>query len=95
MIFRDAPCIESRKNRLEEAYRVLDKYLQERNPWVTGKTMTIADFSIASTVSTALVNNGSSLRINKSFLQSEFNTFVTFASRSYKTAGRLLHSTSR
>lgn len=53
MIFRDAPCNESRKKYLEEAYQFLDKYLEEINPWVTGNRMTIADFSVATTVNTA------------------------------------------
>jgi glutathione S-transferase len=41
--------------KLEEAFQILDKYLEGRN-WVTGKHLTIADFTVLSSVASAEVS---------------------------------------
>lgn len=44
----------SKKKKLEEAFGFLDKYLDLSLPWVAGADITLADFSIVATVSTAV-----------------------------------------
>lgn len=41
--------------KLEEAFQILDKYLEGQN-WVTGKHLTIADFTIVSSVASIEVS---------------------------------------
>jgi glutathione S-transferase len=41
--------------KLDEAFQILDKYLEGQN-WVAGKHLTIADFSLASSVASAEVS---------------------------------------
>jgi glutathione S-transferase len=44
-----------RLTKLQEAFQILDKYLEGQN-WVAGKHLTIADFSIAASVASVEVS---------------------------------------
>ena len=54
-MFGGAPFDEAKLKKLEEAYEYLDKFLDGQD-WAAGSEMTLADISLASSVSTAEVN---------------------------------------
>lgn len=55
MIFGGAPLDEEKKKKLDEAFEILEQFL-EKTKWVAGDSITLADISIAVTVSTAEVS---------------------------------------
>ncbi|CAB3364247.1 Hypothetical predicted protein [Cloeon dipterum] len=55
VMFGGAPFDEAKLKKLEEAYEYLDKFLDGQD-WAAGSEMTLADISLASSVSTAEVN---------------------------------------
>lgn len=58
MIFGGAPLDEEKKQKLDEAFNILEQFL-EKSKWVAGDDITLADISVAVTVSTAEVSRNS------------------------------------
>nr|AVC68807.1 glutathione S-transferase 10 [Subpsaltria yangi] len=71
-----------KKKKLEEAFGFFDKYLEGSPPWAAGRTITVADFSMAATVSTA-VACGFDLNIDNYFYVHKWFDLVTTAIKDY------------
>lgn len=72
-----------KKKKLEEAFVFFDKYLEGSPPWAAGKTITIADFSLAATVSTA-VACGFNLKLDSYFHVHKWFDLVKTAIKDYE-----------